>query len=60
MARFDRSRRDGSVAVYCLGLGVEPLSFATDLLTAVIIDAPVFDDLFGNALGSNAEGCILE
>ncbi|MGA6208274.1 hypothetical protein ACPESR_26315 [Nocardia testacea] len=59
-ARFDRARRDGSVAAYCLGLGVDPLSFATDLLTAVVIDAPVFDDLFGNALGSNAEGRILE
>jgi hypothetical protein len=59
-ARFDKARRGGSVAAYCLGLGVDPLSFATDLLTAVIIDAPVFDDLFGNALGSNAEGRVLE
>ncbi|MEV0363435.1 hypothetical protein [Nocardia fusca] len=58
--RFDEARRGGSVAAYCLGLGVDPLSFATDLLTAVIIDAPVFDDLFGNALGSNAEGRVLE
>ncbi|WP_063060368.1 hypothetical protein [Nocardia sienata] len=58
--RFDEARRDGSVAAYCLGLGVDPLSFATDLLTAVIIEAPVFDDLFGSALGSNAEGRILE
>ncbi|GGL25004.1 hypothetical protein [Nocardia jinanensis] len=59
-ARFDQARRDGSVVAYCLGLGVDPLSFATDLLTAVVIDGPVFDSLFGNALSSNAEGHILE
>lgn len=30
------------------------------LLSTVIIGAPVFDDLFGNALGGNAEGRICE
>ncbi|MFF7941585.1 hypothetical protein ACFZC5_17880 [Nocardia gamkensis] len=59
-ARLEQTRRDGALTAYCLGLGVDPLSFATDLLTAVVIDAPVFDDLFGTPLTSNAEGRILE
>jgi hypothetical protein len=52
-------RRAGTVRPYVLGLGVDPLTFATDLLTAVIIDAPVFDELFGATVGTNAEGEII-
>ncbi|WP_280312534.1 hypothetical protein [Nocardia abscessus] len=59
-ARMEQARRDGALTAYCLGLGVDPLSFATDLLTAVVIDAPVFDDLFGTTVTSNAEGRVLE
>src|SRR5262249_31288643 len=43
----------------CLGIGVDPLTFATDILTAVTIDAPLYDDLFGQVTGTNAEGSIL-
>ncbi len=42
-----------------LGLGVDPLSLATDLLTAVAFDAPVFDDLFGAVVDRNDEGRVL-
>ncbi|WP_280432600.1 hypothetical protein [Nocardia brasiliensis] len=59
-SRLDAARRDRSVEVFCLGLGVDPLSFATDLLTAVIIDSPVFDELFGDVVSTNAEGRVLE
>ncbi|MFE1596830.1 hypothetical protein [Nocardia sp. NPDC058705] len=51
---------DGSVEAYCLGLGVDPLSFATDLLTAVIIDGPIFDELFGEIVTDNDEGRVLK
>jgi hypothetical protein len=37
----------GQVRVWCLGLGVDPLTYATDLLTAAVFDAGVFDGLFG-------------
>ncbi|MFC8044709.1 hypothetical protein [Nocardia sp. NPDC057353] len=50
----------GSIEAYCLGLGVDPTSFATDLLTAVVIDGPVFDDLFGDIPADNDEGRVLE
>ena len=35
------------IRAYCLGLGADPLTFALDLLTAVVIDAPLYDELFG-------------
>ncbi|MFF0529420.1 hypothetical protein ACFYT3_13600 [Nocardia amikacinitolerans] len=59
-SRLTRGLEDGTVEAYCLGLGVDPLSFATDLLTAVIFDGPVFDDLFGEIAADNDEGRVLE
>jgi hypothetical protein len=49
----------GRVRVWCLGLGTDPLTYATDLLTAAVIDSDVFDALFGMTLQRNAEGTIL-
>lgn len=46
----------GDARVWCLGLGVDPLTYATDLLTAVAVDAPMFDALFGNIAQFNDEG----
>jgi hypothetical protein len=50
---------DGSVRAYCLGLGTDPLTFALDLLAAVVIDAPVYDELFRGLVASNAEGRVI-
>jgi hypothetical protein len=50
---------DGRIRAWCLGLGTDPLTFATDLLTVVVIDAPLYDDLFGGAVADNAEGAVL-
>lgn len=50
--------RDGRITAHCLGLGVDPLTFATDLLVSVVIDAPVFDDLFGAWVSINDEGAV--
>ena len=52
------ARDAGAVRPWVLGLGVDPLTLATDLLTAVVIDAPVFDELFGAMVSCNAEGRI--
>jgi hypothetical protein len=54
-AALDRGR----VRVWCLGLGTDPLTYATDLLTVAVIDSEVFDDLFGASPRRNAEGTIL-
>ena len=49
----------GQVRVWCLGLGTDPLTYATDLLTVAVIDSDVFDALFTENLQRNAEGEIL-
>jgi hypothetical protein len=49
----------GRVRVWCLGLGTDPLTYATDLLTVAVIDSDVFDRLFSVSLQRNAEGTIL-
>ena len=51
---------DGRIRAYCLGLGADPLTFALDLLTAVVIDAPLYDELFGELAERNAEGTVLK
>jgi len=49
----------GQIRVWCLGLGTDPLTYATDLLTVAVIDSDVFDGLFGLGARSNAEGSVL-
>jgi hypothetical protein len=53
------ARDDGRIRAYALGLGVDPLSLATDLLVAVTIEAGTYDDLFAAAVDVNAEGTVL-
>jgi hypothetical protein len=49
----------GQIRVWCLGLGTDPLSYATDLLTVAVIDSDVFDELFSLSPRRNAEGSVL-
>jgi len=49
----------GQIGVWCLGLGVDPLTYATDLLTVAVIDSLVFDDEFGLNPRHNEEGEVL-
>ncbi|WP_405055876.1 hypothetical protein OG474_24400 [Kribbella sp. NBC_01505] len=58
-ARLSAGLDDGSVRAYCVGLGVDPLTFATDLLTVLSIDAPLFDQLFAGLVDANDEGRVL-
>lgn len=43
-----------------LGTGVDPLTFATDMLTVAVIEAARFDSLFGDLVSHNDEGRVLE
>ena len=49
----------GQIRVWCLGLGVDPLTYATDLLTVAVIDSRVFDELFSLNPRGNDEGSVL-
>ena len=49
----------GQISVWCLGLGVDPLTYATDLLTVAVIDSLVFDEEFSLDSRRNDEGELL-
>jgi len=55
-ARMTDELHGGTIRAYCVGIGVDPLTLATDLLSVVVIDAPVFDDIFDGLVDRNAEG----
>jgi hypothetical protein len=58
-ARMTACREAGLIRTWCVGLGVDPLTFATDLLTVAAFDAPVYDELFGDLVGANSEGTVI-
>ena len=49
----------GQIGVWCLGLGVDPLTYATDLLTVAVVDSLVFDEEFSLTPRGNEEGEVL-
>jgi transcriptional regulator with XRE-family HTH domain len=55
-ASFERARLAGDFRVSALALVLEPLTLWVELLTAAVIEAPVFDALFGNMVAVNEEG----
>ncbi|MQS11201.1 transcriptional regulator [Streptomyces kaniharaensis] len=50
------AREDGSLRVFWLGLGMDPLTFVTDLLTVAVFDADLFDETFQRIVSTNDEG----
>jgi hypothetical protein len=58
-ARMTALREAGRIQAWCLGLGVDPLTFATDLLTVAVFEAAAYDELFGDLVRSNAEGTVI-
>lgn len=48
----------GDITADVLGLGVDPLTFATDLLVRVVVAEQVFDELFGGRVAVNDEGAV--
>jgi hypothetical protein len=51
---------DGAGArLWCVGLGVDPLTFATDLLAVLVFEHDTFTDVFGETTGENDEGRVL-
>jgi len=57
--RLTDAMRAGRLTVHCLGLGVDPLSFATDLLAVAVFDADLFDAEFAGLVARNAEGRVI-
>jgi hypothetical protein len=57
--RMTAALSEGCISASVLGLGVDPLTFATDLLAVVVLDSVVYDDLFAAAVATNSEGSVL-
>jgi hypothetical protein len=53
---LNEGRRAGKVKAWILGVGLDPLVPAGEILTVVTIDEDVFDSAFASLVASNAEG----
>jgi hypothetical protein len=53
------ARQAGTLRVRWLGLGMDPLTLAIDMLTVAVFDAAVFDAVFADLVSANAEGRIV-
>ncbi len=53
------AREAGKLHVFCLGLGVDPLTFAVDILAAAVFDSDLFDASFRGLVTANAEGRVI-
>jgi transcriptional regulator with XRE-family HTH domain len=51
-----QARAEGKLTAVCLGAGLDALTLAATILTAVVIDDDVFDEAFRDAVRINAEG----
>lgn len=57
--RLEAARAEGALGVWCLGAGVDPLTFATDILTVAVFDSDIFDAAFADMVGRNDEGVVV-
>ena len=53
-----RGRRAGQLRVYCLGLALDALTLAGEILTVAVIDAGLYDDVFADLVQANTEGTV--
>jgi hypothetical protein len=58
-AELASARRAGRMRVYWLGLGVDPLTLAADILSVAALDADLFDTTFAGLVRANDEGRIV-
>ncbi len=54
--RLSAAREEGKLRAHILGLGVDALTLAATILTVVVIDDDVFDEVFGTTVQFNDEG----
>lgn len=57
--RLAAARAAGGLRVWCVGVGVDPLTLATDILTVAVFRGDLFDSLFAGLVTSNAEGRVV-
>ena len=55
-ATMDEARNRGRIRVFCLGVTLDALTLAGDILTVAVIAPDTYDQLFANAVETNTEG----
>ncbi len=58
--RLAQARHEHQLEVFCLGVGLDPLTLGGDILTVVVMDDDVFDEVFEGIVATNAEGVMVE
>ncbi|WP_217651707.1 helix-turn-helix domain-containing protein [Mangrovactinospora gilvigrisea] len=56
---LSRARRSGQARAWCFGIGLDPLTLAGEILTTVVFDPDVFDELFVDMVNQNMEGTVV-
>ena len=56
IAGLNRAEQSGSVEVYYLGIGLDPLSWKPEILTVAIFEPAAFDEIFADIVDKNEEG----
>lgn len=56
---FEQARVAGDAQIWCFGVGVDALTLFGEILTVVVLEAPVFDNLFADMVRTNAEGTVV-
>ncbi|WP_051114842.1 helix-turn-helix transcriptional regulator [Actinokineospora enzanensis] len=57
-ATMDQALADGRIRVWCLGLTLDALTLACDILTVAVFQPELYDQLFADAVDSNTEGTV--
>lgn len=58
-ASLSRARSDGSLTVWFLGVGLDPLTWKPEILTACVFEHDLFERVFAGMKKSNDEGLVL-
>ena len=56
---LNAARKNGSLSVWSAGLALDPLTLACEILTVLVIDADVFDQVFSDLVSWNSEGDVV-
>lgn len=57
-ATLDRALADGRLCAYCLGVTLDALTLAGDILTVIVLEPELYDAVVGPSIQTNAEGAI--
>lgn len=57
---LEQARAEGRLRVFCLGFAADALTLVGEILTVLVIDAEVFDQLAAGFVDRNAEGAVVK